>query len=94
MGQPCDAAYTAALHSAAAAAAHAAPLAAAGHASARDTQGLAVEKESHAAAFTDRTRHLLATCIRRPMREAMAGGRGGRGGRADVKAPQSSPRGR
>lgn len=28
------------------------------------------------------------------MREAMAGGRGGRGGRADVSAPQSSPRGR
>lgn len=27
------------------------------------------------------------------MREAMAGGRGGRGGRADVSAPQSSPRG-
>lgn len=28
------------------------------------------------------------------MREAIAGGRGGRGGRADVNAPQSSPRGR
>lgn len=36
MGQPCDAACTAALHSAAAA--HAAPLAAAGHASAGKTQ--------------------------------------------------------
>lgn len=37
---------------------------------------------------------ICVTCIRRPMREAIAGGRGGRGGRADVNAPQSSPRGR
>lgn len=37
---------------------------------------------------------MSCTCIRRPMREAIAGGRGGRGGRADVNAPQSSPRGR
>ncbi len=37
---------------------------------------------------------LCCTCIRMPMREAIAGGRGGRGGRADVNAPQSSPRGR
>lgn len=37
---------------------------------------------------------LCCTCIRSPMREAIAGGRGGRGGRADVSAAQSSPRGR
>ena len=37
---------------------------------------------------------MCLTCIRSPMREAIAGGRGGRGGRADVNAPQSSPRGR
>lgn len=99
--QPCAAACTAAPHFAAAAA-HAAPLAAACHASAGENSGERFNASSDLSqseggqwlwegAAGGKLRY---TCIRRPMREAMAGGRGGRGGRADVNAPQSSPRGR